>query len=94
MPLPRAMSVSEAKNKFHEVLEMAKAGETIEISRRSKPEAIVLGIAAYQELLEVIGDLEDALAILEGERASEGKPLRDWEEVKAAYRAKHPDADV
>ena len=92
--IPEIVSVAKAKAHFSEIARGAKEGKVFEVINRSQPMAILLGVEEYKALLEEIEDLEDAIAILEGKIESEGEPLVDWEEVKARYRAQHPEADV
>lgn len=92
--IPEVVSVARAKAHLSEIVKEAKEGKIFEVINRSQPMAIVLSVEKYKALLEGIEDLEDAIAILEGKIESEGEPLVDWEEVKARYRAQHPEADV
>jgi prevent-host-death family protein len=82
------------KAHLSEVVREAKGGKVFEVINRSQPMAILLSVESYKALLEEIEDLEDAIAILEGKLESGDEPLMDWEEVKARYRAQHPEADV
>lgn len=74
------ISVSELKNTISQVLNRAAFGrERIVIASRGRPKAAVISI----EDLELLEDLEDALAAheaLEAYRAGETVP---WEKVKA-----------
>jgi len=90
--IPEIVSVARAKAHLSEIAREAREGKIYEVINRSQPIAIILSVEAYKALLEEIEDLEDAIAILEGKIESQGEPLADWEEVKARYRAQHPEA--
>ena len=91
MPIPEIISVAKAKAHLSEIVKEAKEGKVFVVINRSQPMAILLGVEDYKALLERIEDLEDALAILEGERESAGKPNIPWEKVKTGYWAEHPE---
>lgn len=80
MGLLKSISASEAKAKLYEVLDQAKQGQVIQVIRRSRPEAVVMGIEKYQGLLERLKDLEGSLDLLKARLESEG--AIPWEEVK------------
>ncbi len=90
--IPEVISIAKAKAHLSEIVKEAKEGKVFEVINRSQPMAIVLSVEKYKALLEEIEDLEDAIAILEGKIESQCEPLADWEEVKARYRAQHPEA--
>jgi antitoxin StbD len=92
--IPEVVSIAKAKAHLSELVREAKEGKVFEVINRSQPMAIILSVEKYNALLEEIEDLEDAIAILEGKLESGDEPLVDWEEVKARYRAQHPEADV
>jgi prevent-host-death family protein len=89
--IPEIVSVAKAKAHLSEIAREARKGKVFEVINRSQPMAIMLGVESYKSLLEKIEDLEDALAILEGEQESAGKPNIPWEQVKAEYWAEHPE---
>ncbi|MCR4407618.1 MAG: type II toxin-antitoxin system Phd/YefM family antitoxin [Anaerolineae bacterium] len=80
-----SVSVSELKNALSEILNRVAFGrERIVVASRGRPKAAVISI----EDLELLEDLEDALAAheaLEAYRASETVP---WEQVKAELAAR------
>ncbi|MDO8691676.1 MAG: type II toxin-antitoxin system prevent-host-death family antitoxin [Dehalococcoidia bacterium] len=61
MRLLNAMSASEAKAKFYDVLTQAQEGKVIHVIRHSRPEAVVIGIEKYTELIERLETLEENL---------------------------------
>ncbi len=61
MRLLNAMSASEAKAKFYDVLTQAQEGKVIHVIRHSRPEAVVIGIEKYTELIERLETLEESL---------------------------------
>lgn len=71
MRLLNTMSASEAKAKFYEVLTQASEGKVIHVIRHSRPEAVILGMKKYTELLERLGNLEDSLGLVKAELGSE-----------------------
>jgi len=80
-----SVSVSELKNALSEILNRVAFGrERIVVASRGRPKAAVISI----EDLELLEDLEDALAAheaLEAYRAGETVP---WEQVKAELAAR------
>lgn len=80
-----AMSASEAKAKFYEVLNQVRDGEIIQVIRHSRPEAIVISVEKYQTLLDRLEDLEDSLNVIKAEITSEG--MIPWEEAKNSLSA-------
>lgn len=94
MSIPEIVSVAHAKASLSELLREVACGKVYEVINHSRPEAILMSVEHYKALLEKIEDLEDAVAVLEGELDSGGEPPRDWEKVKTEYRAIHPEADV
>lgn len=48
----RSYSVDEARAALPEVINEAKKGKVIEITRRGKPEAVVISLKEYQRLTE------------------------------------------
>ncbi|MDP2662531.1 MAG: type II toxin-antitoxin system prevent-host-death family antitoxin [Dehalococcoidia bacterium] len=71
MRLLNAMSASEAKAKFYDVLTQAQEGKVIHVIRHSRPEAVVIGIEKYTELMERLETLEESLGALKTKIASE-----------------------
>lgn len=71
MKLLNAVSASEAKAKFYELLTQASQGKIIHVIRHSRPEAVILSIEKYNELLERLEDLGDSLDLLKAKTESE-----------------------
>jgi len=92
MSIPEVISVARAKARFSEMVREAKQGKVFEVINRSEPVAIVISVEAYKALLESIEDLEDVVAVLQGELEDKGAPSIPWDEVKARYWAEHPEA--
>lgn len=74
MRLLNAMSASEAKAKLYDVLTKAQEGKIIHVIRHSRPEAVIIGIEKYQELLDRVEELEGSLAKMKAEMAPVGAP--------------------
>lgn len=72
MRLLNAMSASEAKAKFYDVLTQAQEGKIIHVIRHSRPEAVIIGIAKYQELLDRLEDVENSLKAMKAQLEPEG----------------------
>ena len=70
MRLLNAMSASEAKTKFYDVLTQATQGKIIHIIRHSRPEAVLIGIDKYQDLVDRVEELEHTVAALKAEQVS------------------------
>ena len=78
------ISVSEMKNTLSEVLNRAAYGkERIVIASRGRPKAAVISI----EDLELLEELEDALAAHRGLADYEAGQTLAWEEVRAGLVA-------
>lgn len=73
-------SASEARAKFNELLEAAKA-EAVEIQKHGKPVAVMVDAVKYQQLLEYVEDLEDSIAVLQQKLDAE-PGWQNWDEVK------------
>ncbi len=71
MRLLNAMSASEAKTKFYDVLTQATQGKIIHVIRHSRPEAVVIGIDKYQDLVDRVEELEQTVAALKTKQTVE-----------------------
>jgi len=69
--LLNAMSASEAKTKFYDVLTQATQGKIIHVIRHSRPEAVVIGIDKYQDLVDRVEELEQTVAALKTKQTVE-----------------------
>ena len=58
--LPPVYNVSEARSNISELLDQAEQGEVF-ISRHGKPVAALISAARYEELIETLRGLEEAL---------------------------------
>ncbi len=78
MNLLNSVSASEAKAKFYDVLNQVRDGEVVQVIRHSRPEAVLMSVDRYRELMERLEDLEDSLDMIKAEMASEGTiPLNE-----------------
>ncbi len=68
------MSASEDKAKLYDVLTKAQEEKIIHVIRHSRPEAVIIGIEKYQELLDRVEELEGSLEKMKAEMASGGTP--------------------
>lgn len=75
------VAVSEARERLAELIDTTRrTGEPIQVTRRGRPVAIILGPEAYQRLLD---DAEDALDRAELDAARTENDYVPWDEVKA-----------
>ena len=62
-PVPKTISATEASNRFGTMIDEAARGRSLfVVTRMGRPQAVVLGMDQYQELielLETVDDLED-----------------------------------
>lgn len=89
MSIPEIVSVAKAKAHLSQLMKEAQQGKVFEVINRSQPVAILISVEHYKALLEMIEDMEDGIAALEGKLESIGKPNIPWEQVKAEYWAEH-----
>ena len=84
MAIPPVYNVSEARSSISELLDKAEQGEVF-ISRHGKPVAALISAAHYQELIETLEGLEDALLTERAKaclrRIEEGEATLSFEEV-------------
>ena len=82
--LPPVYNVSEARSNISELLDQAEQGEVF-ISRHGKPVAALISAARYEELIETLEGLEEALLTERAEarlkRAQAGEATLSFEEV-------------
>jgi antitoxin Phd len=74
------MSVSEAREKLSEVVDVAQS-EAVVLERYGRPAAVVVSVERYQELLETLEEAEDGAAF-DAALAEEGDSI-PWEQVRA-----------
>jgi prevent-host-death family protein len=54
-PIPKTISATEASNRFGTMIDEAAHGRSIfVVTRMGKPQAVVLGMDQYQELIELL----------------------------------------
>ena len=82
-PALKAVSSSDAKNGFAELIErVARSGEPVLITRNRRPAAVVLSVEAYRQLVDATPDplsplRERFAAIVAGMQTSTGKQAVD-----------------
>ncbi|MEW6155471.1 MAG: type II toxin-antitoxin system prevent-host-death family antitoxin [Actinomycetota bacterium] len=74
------LAVSQARDRLAEVIERARAGEPVYVTRRGRRVAVVVDAATYDALVEAA---EDALDRAELAIARAEDDYVPWEEVKA-----------
>ncbi len=77
------MSISKAREKMAEVIELA-ATEAVILERHGKPTAVVISYERYDELMDALETLEDLAALEEYRAEQEANPESPipWEELK------------
>ena len=80
MALVTKMSVSEAREKLAEVIDVAQS-EAVVLERYGRPAAVLVSLARYQQLLEALEEAEDSAAF-DAAMAEEGDNI-PWEQVRA-----------
>ncbi|HEX3542531.1 MAG TPA: type II toxin-antitoxin system Phd/YefM family antitoxin [Acidimicrobiales bacterium] len=73
-------SVSEARNRLAEAIDLARSGEPVYMTSRGRRVAVLVDAASYDALVEAAEDVMDR-AELRAARAEED--YVPWEEVKA-----------
>ena len=74
------MSVSDARERFAEVIDTARSGEVVYVTKHGNRVAVVLDSDAYERLIDELEEEEDRRAI---ERARAEGEWIPWEQVKA-----------
>jgi antitoxin Phd len=80
MTLVTKMSVSEAREKLSEVVDVAQS-EAVVLERYGRPAAVLVSPERYQQLLEALEEAEDTAAF-DASMAEEGDNI-PWEQVRA-----------
>ncbi len=57
--IPRTINAFMARTNFGKVLRQVEDGETFVVTRQGTPKAVVLGMKAYEDLLEVAAEEKD-----------------------------------
>lgn len=70
--------ISEAKARLSELVHKAE-GEDVVLMRHGRPAAVIISAGRHAELMELIDDLEDRLAVHEAEGDDVAVP---WEKLK------------
>lgn len=84
----RVIPKTELRERIRE--ELAQLGEdSLLITERGRPLAVVVSVERWNELQEAVEDLEDAVAILE--HRTEGEPGRAAESVFSSIEAEEVD---
>lgn len=74
------LAVSDARERLAEVIERARSGEAVYVTRRGRRVAVIVDADAYDALVEAAEDAVDR-AELDAARAEDD--YVPWEEVKA-----------
>lgn len=76
------LTVTEARDRFSEIVETAER-EPVFLTKHGRPQAVVLGAAEYERMVERIEDAEDLEAADAAMAAIvKGDKTIPWEEVK------------
>ena len=87
----RVIPKTELRDRIRE--ELARLGDdSVLITERGRPLAVVVSVVRWNELQETVEDLEDTVAILE--HRSEGKRGRSAESVFSAIEADEADVPL
>jgi antitoxin Phd len=74
------ISVSEAREKLSEVIDVAQS-EPVVLERYGRPAAVLVGMERYQQLVEAMEEAEDSAAF-DAAMAEEGDNI-PWDQVRA-----------
>lgn len=88
--MERAMSATEARVHFGELLEAVTEGGPVVVERGGRPQAVVVGFAQWQQLQGRSGGLAEATAIRDRLHARLGRHVPD---VVAALHAGRQERD-
>lgn len=86
-------SIAQAKDKLTQIIRAAEAGDSVEITRRGEPVAVILSIAAYQKLQQPHPTLGEAVREFRQYIAAEGIEI-DPDELFGDIRDRSPGREV
>jgi PTS system cellobiose-specific IIB component len=86
-------SIAQAKDKLTQIIRAAEAGDSVEITRRGEPVAVILSIAAYQKLQQPRPTLGEAVREFRQYIAAEGIEI-DPDEIFGDIRDRSPGREV
>lgn len=80
MVLVTKMSMSDAREKLSEVIDVAQS-EAVVLERYGRPAAVLVSVERYQQLIEALEEAEDTAAF-DAAMAEEGDNI-PWDQVRA-----------
>lgn len=84
--VPKTLGISDFRAALASNLAKAKKSPLIISDRKGGESYVVLGAAAYNELMELWEDEQDGLELQRLIRANKGKKLIPWEKVRDSVR--------
>ena len=88
----KTLPLTEARKALPKIVDEVSAGhEHIVITKRGKPEAVVMSLdefESWQETLEIMADRKAMAAIARAERDIKAGRVRSWEDIKSRTRRK------
>src|SRR5437763_9723985 len=76
------LAVSEARDRLADVIEQARAGEPVYVTRRGRRVAVIVDADAYDALVEAAEDAVDRAELCAARAEDDYVP---WDEVKAEF---------
>jgi PTS system cellobiose-specific IIB component len=86
-------SIAQAKDQLTQIIRAAEAGDSVEITRRGEPVAVILSIAAYQKLQQPRPNFGEAVREFREYIAAEGIVI-DPDEIFGDIRDRSPGREV
>ncbi|MEL6139232.1 MAG: type II toxin-antitoxin system Phd/YefM family antitoxin [Cyanobacteria bacterium J06628_6] len=86
-------SIAQAKDKLTQIIRAAEAGNSVEITRRGEPVAVILSIAEYQKLQQPRPNFGEAVQEFRRYIAAEGIEI-DPDEIYGDIRDRSPGREV
>jgi prevent-host-death family protein len=81
--MPRIMGVTQARRNFTKLISEAdQRAEPVYITHLNKPQAVIIGYEAFEDLLRRMEDLEDMVSVYRG-REELTRPFEEfWAEIE------------
>jgi antitoxin YefM len=88
----KTLPLTEARKELPNIVDEVSSGhEHVVITKRGRPQAVVMSVdefESWQETLEIMADKKAMAAIARAERDIKAGRIRGWEEIKAGKRRK------
>lgn len=86
----KTLPLTEARKDLPKIVdEVSAAHEHVVITKRGRPEAVVMSVdefESWQETMDILADRKAMAAIARAERDIKAGRVRNWEEIKARKR--------